>query len=106
MKFEALSNAAIITEIGTRLQRERLNQNITQSSLAQKAGISRRVLQDLESGCRPCTIASLVKVLRALGRLDTLDAFLPEPGVSPLQLAKLKGRKRLRASGAHLKKRP
>ena len=96
MKFEAISDTAILKEIGVRVQRERLNRNISQAELALTAGISRRALQNLESG-RPCTTALLIRVLRALGKLDALDAFLPEPGISPIQLAKLKGRERLRA---------
>jgi hypothetical protein len=45
---------------------------------------------------------TLVRLLRALGRLDQLDAFLPEPTVSPLALlAKQEqapaGRRRARA---------
>ena len=38
--------------------------------------------------------------LRALDQLENLDALLPEPGLSPLQLAKLKGKTRQRASGS------
>jgi hypothetical protein len=32
-----------------------------------------------------------------MGKLGQLEAFLPEPGLSPIQLAKLKGRERRRA---------
>jgi putative transcriptional regulator len=34
-----------------------------------------------------------------LGLLDRLDALLPKPEPSPMDLLKLKGRKRQRASG-------
>jgi hypothetical protein len=67
--------------------------------VAEKAGISRRALQKLESG-QACTLTLLVRILRTLGRLDALDSFLPEPGLSPIQSAKLKGRQRKRAGGA------
>jgi hypothetical protein len=40
---------------------------------------------------------TIVKILRALGRLDALDAILPEPLVSPIQLAARRGRQRRRA---------
>ena len=37
--------------------------------------------------------------MRALDALDNLDSFLPKFEISPLQLAKNKGRERKRASG-------
>jgi putative transcriptional regulator len=40
-----------------------------------------------------------LRVLRALDVLDQLDAFLPDPGISPLQLVRMQGRERQRASG-------
>jgi len=107
MNTETMSDKAILGELGNRLQRERLNRNMTQAELALKAGISLRSLQYLETG-RPCTLASLIKILRALGNLASLDAFFPEPGLSPVQLARLKGRERQRASspvGKRSKKR-
>ena len=82
--------------IGARIQRERLNQNLTQEKLSESAGVGVRTVRYLEAG-RQTTVETLIRVLRALGKLDTLDAFLPEPGLSPLQLAKLKGRERKRA---------
>jgi hypothetical protein len=60
-------------------------------------------LQKIESG-QSCALTLLIRILRALGRLDALDAFLPEPGLSPIQLAKLKGRERQRAGGHRYKK--
>lgn len=98
MKTEAMSDSAVLVEIGRRLQLHRLNLNLTQEAVAGKAGISRRALQNLENG-NSCTLTVLIRTLRALGKLNAMDAFLPEPGLSPLQLAKLKGRVRRRASG-------
>lgn len=96
MKRETLSDKAVLGEIGRRLQCHRLNLNLSQSEVATKAGVSRRALQKLEGG-QSCTLATLVRLLRSLGRLDALDTLLPEPGLSPIQLAKLKGRERKRA---------
>jgi transcriptional regulator with XRE-family HTH domain len=96
MNFEAMSEQAVLEELGRRIQGQRLNENLAQAEVARKAGVSRRSLQNLESG-RGCTLSLLIRVLRALGKLDQLDAFLPEPGLSPIQLAKLKGRERQRA---------
>ncbi len=85
-------------EIGVRLKRERLNQNVSQADLARDAGVARKTITNLETG-EGCSMTTLLGVLRALGRLENLDAFLPDPGISPIQLAKLKGKQRQRASG-------
>ena len=98
MNFEAMSDRAVLGELGRRVQALRLNVNMAQTDVARKAGISRRALQNLEGG-QGCTLALLIRVLRALEKLDALNALLPEPGASPLQLAKLKGRERQRAGG-------
>ena len=98
MKFNEMTIPAILNELGSRIQRERLNRDMTQSELAQKAGVSLRTLQHVEAG-RGCTLFSLVGILRALDRLSDLDGFLPEPGISPVQLARMKGHVRQRASG-------
>jgi len=104
MKFYPLNNQAVLREIGTRIRRERLSQNLTQAFLAGQAGVSRRVILDLEKG-KGCGLGAFVEILRALRKLDQLDAFLPDLGISLLQLAKVKGRERRRATGRRARKR-
>jgi transcriptional regulator with XRE-family HTH domain len=89
----------ILAELGARLQRYRLQQDRTIQEVAATAGIGERTLERAEAGENP-TLRTLVKVLRALGRVEALDAFLPSPLVSPLQLAAASGRERQRASGS------
>lgn len=98
MNFTPMSDTAVLAEVGQRVRQERLNQNTEQAVLARQAGISRRTLQRLEAG-GVSTLATMLRVLRALGKLNAIDAFLPPPGISPIQLARLRGTKRLRASG-------
>ena len=102
MSYNTMNNQAILKEIGHRVRRERLNQNTTQEALARFAGISRRVVLDLESG-KGCGLSSFIEILRALRKLDQLDALLPDPGISPIQLAKMKGKIRQRATGRRKK---
>ncbi len=102
MKFISKNNSEVLKEIGARIRRERLNQNTTQETLARRAGVSRRVVLDLEAG-KGCGLNSFIEILRSLRKLDQLDAFLPDPGISPLQLAKLRGRERQRATGRRKK---
>jgi len=97
-KLEDKGNKAIQQELGGRLKRERLNQNITQETLAKQAGISRRTLVAAEKG-EGTTFETLIRLLRGLGKLGQLDQFMPEPPISPIQLAKLKGKVRQKASG-------
>ncbi len=98
MDLTLMSDPAILNELGARVQRHRLNRNITQDDLADHAGVSRTVVQRLEQG-RGCTLKGFVRILRALDLLPQLAAFLPDPGPSPLQLARLAGRTRRRAAG-------
>jgi DNA-binding XRE family transcriptional regulator len=99
MDFVKMSDSAVMTEIGHRIQQERLNRNLEQAVLAKQAGISRRTLQRLEAG-GVCTLNSLIRILRALDKLGELNHFIPPVGFSPLQLAKLKGYERQRAGRA------
>lgn len=100
----AATTHEVLVEIGRRLQRYRLQQNRTVADVAASAGTSSRTVDRAEAGENP-TLATVVRILRALGRLDGLDAFLPAPLVSPIQLAALSGRERLRAGTAR-RRRP
>ena len=97
MGIYGMSDLAILQEIGHRLKRKRLEKNLSQQHLADAAGLNRTTISEIERGA-PFGMLSLIQILRALDALEALDTFLPEPGLSPLQLAKLKGRQRQRAS--------
>jgi len=90
-----LTDAAVLSELGERLARMRLEQELRQSELAARAGIGQATLQRLENG-QEVRLSTLIRVLRALGLLDALDALVREPGPSPLELLKLQGRRRQR----------
>jgi len=98
MHLSMLNDSLVLTELGERLRRQRLNLNITQEELAERAGVARSVIQKIEGG-EACMLDGWLRVLRALGVLDQLDAFLPDPGVSPIQIARMQGRERRRATG-------
>ena len=94
-----------LREIGQRLRRYRLQQNRTAFDVAREAGIGARTLERAEAGENP-TLETVVRILRALGRLDALDAFLPPPLVSPIQLARMHGKERQRAGTPRRKATP
>lgn len=97
MNWKRMSDKAIVNELGIRIKRNRLLKNYTQEELADRAGLGKSTLQKLEYGSS-VTIKTLIQVLRALKELDALDNFIPEPGISPIELQKLKGKERTRAS--------
>ena len=93
-----LSDEAILRKLGQRLAAVRLNRNWTQAHLANQAGVSKRTVERLESGEVAAQLSAFVRVCRALGLLDRVDALFPEPAPSPLAELKLRGRRRRRAS--------
>lgn len=97
MDFYSLSDKAIEDELGHRFRDLRLRRNMTQKELAEATTLSLNTIKALEAG--KGKLASVIAVLRELGALDELDSFIPQPGISPLQLAKRQGKPRQRASG-------
>ncbi len=96
MTIATITDIEVLQEIGTRLRAYRLQRNLAQADLATRAGLNRTTIRDIEAG-KDSQLSTLVKILRALGRLDDIDAFLPKPSVSPIQLMKLEGKPRQRA---------
>lgn len=102
MDFYTLSDTAIEKELGHRIKSLRLRKNMTQKDLAETARLSINAIKSLEAG--RSKISTLIAVLRELSALDHLDNFIPEIAISPLQLVKMQGKVRKRASGERLKK--
>ncbi|HEY5603763.1 MAG TPA: helix-turn-helix domain-containing protein [Gammaproteobacteria bacterium] len=98
MDFYTLSDKAIQKELGQRIRALRLRKNITQQQLAENTMVSLNVIKALEGG--NAKLSTIIAVLRELGALDQLDHFIPQTTISPLQLAKMQGKVRARASGA------
>ena len=94
-----LTDEAILRELGSRLAAARLARNLTQAALAEEAGVSKRTVERLESGEVAARLSGLVRVCRALGLVDGLDALVPLAAASPVEQLKLAGRQRKRASG-------
>ncbi len=86
-----------LIEIGARLRRQRLNLDKSQKEIADKAGIGINSVARLEDG-KGTTLTNFIRVLNALEVLNSLDSFLPTPVISPIQLAKLQGKLRQKAS--------
>lgn len=99
MVVEGWSDEAILDAIGSRLRTERLNRNLTAEDVADRAGVSALTVYNVERGGNP-SLRTLIRILRALDLVGRIDALLPETPVSPIQLARLQGRRRRRATGS------
>lgn len=91
------SDKAVLEEIGRRLSRLRIARGLTQVSLAKEAGVAKRTVERLEAG-ESTQSSTLVRVMRVLDILDTLYVAIPSSGPRPMDLLKLHGKERQRAS--------
>ena len=94
---------AILQTVGKRLARRRLELELSQAQLAEQAGVAKRSVERIEAGISTQT-STLLRVLRILGVLENFVESIPDTGPRPLELLKLKGRERRRAS-PHVKRR-
>jgi transcriptional regulator with XRE-family HTH domain len=92
-----LSDEAVLLELGERLARRRIALELTQAQLAERAGIAKRTLERMESGAS-AQLSSLIRVLRALDLLASLDQLLPPAAPGPLDWLRRDGRVRQRVS--------
>ncbi len=98
MKINKLnSNEAILSEFGKRISRQRIDMGLTQAVLANQAGLSKSTVERIESGSS-AQLSSVIRVLRVLDLLGSLNTIIPESSVSPMELLRLKGKQRQRAS--------
>mgnify|MGYP006189607775 CR=1 FL=1 len=95
MNYQSMTNSAIAAELGERLERLRLGQNMTQQMLAEEIGITAKSYRQLVAGGGK--LENMIAALRALNALDQLDNFLPNTPASPLEQLKLRGKQRQRA---------
>ena len=93
----SMSDIAVLKEIGAQIRQMRLNRNVSQAKLGAISGLSRKAISDIERNGR-CSMMSIVQILRALEKLELLNIFSTEFLVSPIQIAKMYGRQRKKAS--------
>ena len=92
-----LTDEVVLRELGERLARARLEHDLTQAELAEKAGVSKRTVERLESGEVATQFSGFLRVCRALDLLERFDTLLPEAVPGPMARLKQKGRERRRA---------
>jgi len=103
-----LSSLAAIAEIASRLKAYRIDYPLSQQELADKSGISRRSITNLENG-EDVQLSTLIKVLMALGLDSNLDLLAPDPTERPSYYLKEKSaapqRKRASKKGLETSKK-
>ena len=78
MDMTLATEPEIRAELGARLADLRIEKNLSQLDLAQKAGIGTATLQRFEQG-QGATLSTLIQLMMALGRIDDLNALLLPP---------------------------
>lgn len=92
-----LTPEAVLGELGRRLARRRLDLGMTQADVAEKAGLGKRTVERIEAG-GDTQMSTVVRLLRVLGLTEGLERLVPEAGPGPMELLKMKGKERKRAS--------
>ena len=100
-----LSDDVVLAEIGQRVAQRRINNQLTQANLAEQAGVSKRTIERFENG-KSTQMSSVIRIFRVLDLLPHLDRIIPEPGIRPMELVKLQGKIRKRASSPRASEEP
>lgn len=73
-----MSAEELAAELGARVRRERLRQNLSQNTLASRAGVARLTVTRMEAD-GTTTLTSFLAVLSALRRSGDLETLLEPP---------------------------
>lgn len=98
MRYRVLTDQVIAETMGARIQAIRLKKNLSLDFIAKNAGISRQTLYSLLN-CGKGTLINIIAVLRVMNELERLSSMLEDILPSPLQVIRMEGKKRQRASG-------
>lgn len=92
-----MNDAVVLTQLGRGLAAQRIRLGLTQAELAKQAGIGKRTVERIEAG-NSCQTSVLVRVLRILQLEKELIGIIPKAAPSPMELLRMKGKERKRAS--------
>lgn len=71
--------------LGQQVRRLRLQADMSQATLAERADVSEPTIRNLEAG-KGSSLATIIRVTRALGRQDWLEELSPPIEISPIQM--------------------
>lgn len=75
----------IMVELGEKLRQLRKSRNLNQQQLADKVGVSRRLVIDIEAG-RGTSLLVFIKILKVFNKTDKLLDLLKSSSISPKEL--------------------
>ncbi len=88
----------LVSELGKKIANYRIARNLTQSELADEAGLDRTTVSRLEQG--KGTLDSLARVMAALNIEARLLEIVPDTSINPLDKLEQSGQKRQRVRKA------
>ena len=94
----AVTDEAVLGELGRRLAQVRLGKNLTQAQLAGMADVAKRTVERLETGGAAPQLSGFVRICRALGLIGWFELLVPESAESPATPGEADGKTRRRAS--------
>jgi transcriptional regulator with XRE-family HTH domain len=98
MDLYGATDLGLIKKIGEQIKKSRLEQNLSQFEVAERTGLGRKTISNIESG-KPFSVLALIQVLRVLDLLELLTELLTvKDVVSPRLLYKNTSKRRERAS--------
>lgn len=96
-KYYSYSDKELIRKWGEKLKALRIEANLSQTELAQKTGMSRSSIAEIEKG-RNFSIASLISISRSLKLLDEFEFFLKKETyeLTPMEIYEKEKKKKKR----------
>ena len=100
MYYWNLNQEEVLSKICVKLKHLRVTADLSQESLAEKSGLSRNAISEMERGIN-FTISSLLSYLRTLNKLDYLEQFFTEnkTPISPIKLYELEKKNQKKRGG-------
>ena len=95
--YYSFSDKELIRKWGEKLKALRIKAGFSQTELAEKTGLSRSSVAEIEKG-RNFSVGSLIAISRVLNVLEKLEFFLKEEEytLSPMEIYELEKKKRKR----------
>lgn len=88
MDVYALTDDAIMRQIGSKLKELRIIKGMKQTELSKASGVSVFTISAVENG-KSTSLLTIIQMLRALENMDYLNQFFQQQEISPIAYAQL-----------------